>query len=186
VTITAFDIDMAGSLTAGTMAISIHAADVDQTIGIGASLTQDMEILDAELGRLAAEAGLTIGNADNGEMQVNGVSDTSSDAVGTITLVSTKNAKKVVFITGASAFNKGIVVQAMGGVMLSASVTTKNLQTVVFAGTGVLKSLATKNLVTTNQLLTITADDADFAATVSSGTAAMIINTATTADTIGV
>ena len=116
VTITAWDIDLDGSLTAGTLAISIHGAKVSQTIGIGASLSQNMEILDGELGRLATEAGLTMGDITTGEIQLNGVTDTSSDAVGTITLVATKDATIIQFKTGASAFNKGIVMQAMGGV----------------------------------------------------------------------
>ena len=112
-----------------------------------------MEILDGELGRLATEAGLTVGDITTGEIQLNGVTDTSSDAVGTITLVATKDATIIQFKTGASAFNKGIVMQAMGGVVLSASVTTKNLQTVLFAGTGTLTTDSSISLSSSNQLL---------------------------------
>jgi hypothetical protein len=45
VTITAFDIDIAGTLTAGTMGVSIHAAESSQTIGVGAT-AKNMHITD--------------------------------------------------------------------------------------------------------------------------------------------
>ena len=175
VTITAWDVVMDGSLTAGTLSISVHGSKISQTIGIGL-LTQNMEILDGELGRLTAEAGLTIGSSVGGAIQVKGVTDGSSDSVGTITLVAMKDGTAVAFLGTASAFNKGIVVQAMGGVLLSESVTTKNWPTLIYAGTGTLTTLATKALSTTNRWLTITADDIDFQGNVvTSGTAAMVI-----------
>ena len=62
---------------------------------------------------------------------MNGVSDTSIDLVGTIMLVATKAAALVVFKTGASAFNKGIIIHAIGGVILSQSVATKDQLTEV-------------------------------------------------------
>ena len=187
VTITAWDVVMDGSLTAGTLSISVHGAKTSQTIGIGASLSQNMEILDGELGRLTAEAGLTIGTAVTGEIQVKGVTDGSSDSVGTITLVAMKDGTAVAFLGTASAFNKGIVVQAMGGVVLSESVTTKNWPTLIYAGTGTLKTLADKSLVSTNQLLTVTADDVDLQGDlVDSGTALMVITPLTVANTIGI
>ena len=186
VTITAWDVVMDGSLTAGTLSISVHGAKTSQTIGIGASLSQNMEILDGELGRLTAEAGLTIGTAVTGEIQVKGVTDGSSDSVGTITLVAMKDGTAVAFLGTASAFNKGIVVQAMGGVVLSESVTTKNWPTLIYAGTGTLKTRANKSLVSTNQLLTVTADDVDLQGDlVDSGTAAMVITPLTSGNTIG-
>jgi len=117
VQITAFDIDMAGSLTAGTMAISIHGSKASQTFGIG--LTQNMEILDTELGRFACEAGLTIGTATSGSIQVNGVTDGNSDSVGTLSLVATKSSATILFKTGASVFDKGIIMQANGGIVMS-------------------------------------------------------------------
>ena len=186
VTITAWDVEMDGSLTAGTLSISVHGAKTSQTIGIGASLSQNMEILDGELGRLTAEAGLTIGTAVTGEIQVKGVTDGSSDSVGTITLVAMKDGTAVAFLGTASAFNKGIVVQAMGGVVLSESVTTKNWPTLIYAGTGTLKTLSVKSLVSTNQLLTVTADDVDLQGdVVDSGTAAVHVGCATPSLVIG-
>jgi hypothetical protein len=125
VTITAWDVDLDGSLTAGTKSIVVHGAQASQTIGIGSSLTRNMEILDVELGRMTAEAGLTMGNVVGGEIQVKGVTDGSSDSVGTIILVATKAATAIAFLNTASAFNKGIVLQAMGGVVLSESITSR-------------------------------------------------------------
>jgi hypothetical protein len=157
VTITAWDIDLAGSLTAGTEAISIHGSAASQTIGLGSAF--NMHLSDDELGKLTSEAGLAIGSAHTGKLVVNGVTDTSSDNVGTITLVATKTGIGIVFgaadSTAASAFQKGIVVQANNGVVLSESLTTKTSITVINTGTGTLKSLATKSLLTTNQPLTM-------------------------------
>ena len=45
VTITAWDVDMSGSLTAGTKSISIHGSYASQTIGVGAT-SKDMQISD--------------------------------------------------------------------------------------------------------------------------------------------
>jgi hypothetical protein len=138
VTITAWDVDLDGTLNAGERAISIHGAKTSQTIGIGASLSQQMEITDPELGSMTAEAGLTIGSPTTGEIQLNGVTDGNSDAVGTIMLVATKASTLVVFKTGASLFEKGIVVDAAGGVMLSESVSTQTSATFISAGAGTL------------------------------------------------
>ena len=49
---------------------------------------------DAELGRLTTDTGLTIGNSLTGTIVVDGVTDASSDAVATITLIATKAAKE--------------------------------------------------------------------------------------------
>ena len=58
-----------------------------------------MEIQDAELGRMTAEAGLTVGDITTGEIQLNGYPWISSDAVGTITLVATKAVLQSLFKT---------------------------------------------------------------------------------------
>jgi hypothetical protein len=90
-------------------------------------------------------------------------------------------------LDAASVFNKGIVVQAMGGVVLSESVSSKNWPTLIYAGTGTLKILSTKTLVSTNQLLTITADDVNFQGdSINSGTAMTTITPLTVGNTIGV
>ena len=99
--------------------------------------------------------------------------DQSSDAIATLTLLATKQAKLVQFVSAPASFNKGVIVQAKGGIVMSDSVTSKASSTDLVTGTGSLTIVAGKSLITTGQLLTITADDLDFhtGATVSSGTA---------------
>jgi hypothetical protein len=146
-----------------------------------------MEILDDELGRLTAKAGLTVGTSVGGEIQVKGVLDGSSDSVGTITLVATKDARAIAFVSSSSEFNKGIVVQAMDGVVLSESVTTKNWPTLIYAGTGTIESISSRSLVSTNQMLTLTADDVVFQGDlVDSGTALLTITPLTVGNTVGI
>ena len=80
---TAWDVDMAGSVTAGTAAMSIHGSQVGQTIGLHS--IQDLTLDLAELNRLTSENGLTIG--PKASIFVNGVTTASSDNIGTLTLV---------------------------------------------------------------------------------------------------
>ena len=55
VTITAWDIDMAGNLNAGTMTISVHGSKVGQTIGLGGT-AGSMQIEALELQQMTAHA----------------------------------------------------------------------------------------------------------------------------------
>jgi hypothetical protein len=169
--LTAWDIDMAGSATAGTASITVHGAKVDQTIALGET-AQDMQITDAEFGRMTAADGFTLGSSNTGDILVHGITDASSDAIGTLTLLATKHAKTVTFATTASSFNKGIIVQAMGGIVAAQSVTTKACITVFSAGTGTLTVAASRTISSTSQILHITTDDVDVAAyaSVDSGT----------------
>ena len=75
-----------------------------------------------------------------------------------------KDSKQVIFDPGGAQFNKGIVVQAQGGVVLSGSVISKNQPSLVSAGVGTLTIVSGKTVSTTNQLLSITADDINFCA----------------------
>jgi len=149
ISITAADIDVLGSLVAGTQGINMHASGYDRTIGLG-STAQDMHLADAELGNIWT-ADLTIGNQHSGNFIVDGVQDASTRTIGTFNLVAMKHARSVSFVTSASAFNKGITVQAMSGVILSESVTTKNSQTILRAGTGSLSVISSKGISTTDQ-----------------------------------
>ena len=67
----------------------------------------------------------------------------------------------------------------MGGIIFSKSVSTKSTPTNLNGGTGTLTVLASMSLSTTDQILTITADQFDFqsGSTVSSGTARSTLNT---------
>jgi len=58
--ITAFDIDMSGTLSSGSAAISIHASRTGQSIGLGAY--GDMEIADDELSRIMVGGMTTTGD----------------------------------------------------------------------------------------------------------------------------
>ena len=61
VTISAWDMDLAGSINAGVAEMTIHGAKVSQTIGFGAT-PANMAISDDELGRITATGGLTVGS----------------------------------------------------------------------------------------------------------------------------
>jgi hypothetical protein len=128
-----------------------------------------------------------MGSTANGDLKVNGVSAASSDNVGTITLVATKAAKVVSFITGASKFNKGIIVQSMGGIILSQSVSTQVDPTALSTGTGTLTLDGSSALSTNSQLLTITVHDIDIqdSATINTGTAVLGLECYTEGETAG-
>ena len=78
-----------------------------------------------------------------------------------ITLKATQTSRNIVFSAYASSFNKGIILQASGGVILSQSVTTIASDVVIRAGTAALRVIDKRELSTTNKFLTITADDID-------------------------
>jgi hypothetical protein len=160
IVVTAWDLDVSGTMSAATKAMTIHGGAVDQTIGMGGT-AMDMSMTDAEVGRMTATGGLTVGSTTNGNIVVDGLVDSSTDELGRVVLVATQDARLVVFDGIATSFNKGITVQAAGGVVLSASATTKSLETIVRTGTGTLTVVSTITLSTTDQLLTVTADDID-------------------------
>lgn len=66
----------------------------------------------------------------------------------------------------------------MAGVLIGRSVSTRNGPSVLSAGTGTLTIWGSRDLVTTNQLLTITADNIDIDGTsrVITGTAALVLH----------
>ena len=138
---------MSGDFNGGTASLMMHGSKINQTIGVGET-SKDMHISNLELGRLSALAGMTLGSSDNGSITGDGISDSNSDTVGTITLLATKQSKLVTFKTTASSFNAGIVVQSLGGIIMSESVTTKNDSTDLITGTGTLTVVAGKSLST--------------------------------------
>jgi hypothetical protein len=189
VTITAWDLDLAGTaaLAAGTKSLTIHGAEVDQTYGLGAT-PKDMQIDDGEFGRLTSQAGLTIGTSATGHVDINGLTDGSTDQVGVIVIVATKTSKTVTFDSNPSAFQKGITVQATGGVAVLESVTTKSSATVLRGGTGYLTIRDRRTLSSTNQQLTITADNIDIQGTeqgLTAGTTSLLTIATETGVTVG-
>ena len=205
--VTAWDVDLAGSLLVGDSTtlsyLSVHGSQALQTIGIGTvdpaenftrptnysnytvPTYKNLHITDAELSRITAVAGMQLGSSTSGHLFVNGVTDGSSDKIGTLTMMATAPDMLVFFNETASYFNKGIVVQAMGGVLMNASATTFNDAVVISAGTGTVTVSSPSSLSTTNQLLTITSDDFDVYADISSGTATTIIECKTPGRTVG-
>jgi hypothetical protein len=183
--ITAADIDVLGALTSGTQEISMHASGTDRTIGIG-STVRDMHLADSELGQIST-TGLAIGNQHNGDMVIDGIQDASTTTIGVLSFVATKEDRTVEFSNNPSNFNKGITVQAMGGVRLLTAFTSKNSVTTFRAGTGTFTVAASRTVLTTNQNLVITADDIDLKnlAGFDAGTGVVTITTES-AKTIGV
>jgi hypothetical protein len=162
-TLTTDDIDLQGSamLNSGTANLIVHSTTSSHNISLGAT-PNSMQIDDDEVGGLnAAHAGLIVGDAASGDITVTGITDSNSDTLATLVLLATKPGRTVQFVSSPSSFNKGIVVQTAGGIVLSTSVTTIASPTLLRAGTGTFTITAAATLSSTNQLLTITADDFD-------------------------
>jgi hypothetical protein len=142
VIITAFDVDLSGSLTAGANKLYVQNR-VPQSTSIG-SPTKDMQITDAELQRITATTGLHVGTTSLGSIWLGDLQESSTDMIATLTLIATAPAQTVTFEGGDSTFNKGIVIQADGGVNMQGSVITKSQITHIYAGTGTLTVAAGK------------------------------------------
>ena len=74
--ITAWDLDIDGILNAGSEAMTVHAAQVNQGIGLG-NTASDMHLTDPEIGNIQTTAGLTVGSSSNGDIVINGLSATN-------------------------------------------------------------------------------------------------------------
>ena len=161
VTITAWDLDLAGSLTSGNRPVSIHGAQATQSVGVGTITTAALKnqyIEDAELGKVTTTAGLFIGNEPIGNMVVKDTTEANTDSVATLNLMPRSTTSMCCLKPHNQTFNKGIIVKGMGGVILSGSLTTSAGHTAISTGTGTNNG-GRKSLKSTNQLLTITADD---------------------------
>ena len=78
--ITAWDLDLQGSLDMGSEAATMHASQAAQSIGIGAT-PQDFWMTSAEMNRITGGNGVTIGSTSNGAITVHGVSQATSDPI---------------------------------------------------------------------------------------------------------
>jgi hypothetical protein len=121
--LTTWDVDIDGSFSSGTAPLKVHGAKTDQTLGLGS--IQDLTISDAELGRMTM-GGLTVGGTDTGNIFVSGLTDNSTAHIGETKMIATKRQRQVSFVTQPSSFNKGFTVQAIAGMIVSESVTTKS------------------------------------------------------------
>jgi hypothetical protein len=84
VTVTAWDIDLDGSFSSGTAPTTLHGAKTDQTLGVGTQ--KDMQVSDAELGRMTSAGGLTVGSSTTANVHVGGITTANSDEIGVISL----------------------------------------------------------------------------------------------------
>ena len=167
----------------------------DQTVGLGAAPVADtagspvqtkLELDGNELQRITTGGGLTLGNGRSGSMYVKGVTADNSEYVGTMTLDATRASASVTFLTTASVFTNGIIVQATAGVILSESATTGTTPTAVSAGSAASLTIeSSKSLVSTDQVLVVSALDLVLQGEMTSGTAAMSIHGGATSQTIG-
>jgi hypothetical protein len=184
-TITADDLDVNGGVSTGSAVIEVRTESNDRQISLG-SIAAGLHMSDAELGRFTTDVGVFIGDARAGNIVVSSITDSNSDMISLLTLVAQKVDRTVEFASSSS-FNKGITVDASAGIIFNGSVTTKNSETILIAGSGTITVAAATSLSTSDQLLTLTSDDVDFAAdaTVSAGTATIILTTLSQ-QTIGV
>jgi hypothetical protein len=122
-TITAWDIDLDGSMTAGAKTLSIHGAKVAQTIGIGA-VSKDMHISSSELQKMSSTGGVTIGAGNGGDVTVAGVEAAHSQHLSAIvTLAAIRDDHKVEFSGTGATFNS-VSVQADNGAYFIGDVST--------------------------------------------------------------
>ena len=118
--ITAGDLALNGTLSSGTASTTILNSKLANTIGLGT--TGDMSLSTTELANITAGS-LTIGDGNNGNITVSGVSSTDSDQFGSLTLNATASGSSVTFGTSDSTF-QGLTVNAENGITLSSSLTT--------------------------------------------------------------
>ena len=183
-TITCWDFDLETNgnafINASTGGMTLHASQSGQTIGLG-RFTKNMHVSVDELSYISS-ASLEIGSDLNGNILVAEITDSSSDSIGTLTLIATAAGNEVSFETYHSSFNKGITVQAMDGIIVPFSsiagpaVITRSSPTTLSTGTGWLQLQVNTHLSTTNQELRITTTDMQIIGTITSGTASMEVN----------
>ena len=153
------------SVSSGTAATLLStycssAVSCDTAIGVG-SAVEAFHMSDTELAVVVAQGGLTIGGTGGGSISVSGVSSAGTAQIGTLALVATKSGNTVTFKTSASSFNKGIMVQAASGIVVSESAFAEASGSFFDAGAGTLTVESSMTLNTDGQHLVITADDID-------------------------
>jgi len=181
---TVWDLDLQGSLNVGTASITLFGSTTAQTVNLGqpsATMLQlvptggDLYISDAELNRITGNGGVTVGGSSNGNINVDGITDVSSSNLGRVNLKATTASREINFTGNLSSFNKGIAVNAKGGVTMHQSVTTKNQETVINTSTSGFRLDALQDLSTTNQRLTILSDELNIDGTIHTGSGAVLL-----------
>lgn len=133
VVMTAVDLDLSGRLASEGATTTIHTHP-NTTLALG-DTTGGMHLSDDELGRLTSDAGITIGGPDSLSISVSGLTSASNDNTGEMVLVA---AEQVSFSGTASSFAAGLTIQAGGGIVLQANVTTGSTPSTFDAGSGPL------------------------------------------------
>ena len=190
--ITAWDVDLqeGSGVLSGTGGLTLHGSQSGQTIRLGdnsTNTTHSMHLDNAELGRIVANGGTTVGSSTLGTITLDGILDSASDSLDRLVLKATLSESQVVFVGGDSSFNKGITILANDGIAMGSSVTTKNSATYISAGSNGVTIADTHSLSSSNQQVELTADDIDLqgTATLSAGTATLQVLTTTAAHTVG-
>jgi filamentous hemagglutinin family protein len=116
--ITSNDINLAGTLNAGTSDITLLVSD-NGTIGLG-SATGGMTISGAELQNVTA-ANFIIGSSANGDVTVNEITDIDSDNIGLVTL----NSGGSITFTGADSTFNALTVNANADINVFQSLRTE-------------------------------------------------------------
>ncbi len=170
-TVIGADIALNGSLNSGAGATTLLASG-GGTIGLGTG-TGTFSLGGSELQNITA-GNLTIGDATNGSVTVDGVtSANSANIAGTTTLNATKAASSVTF-SGADSTFKALTVNAENGITASGNLTTTGAA--IFDadsdndGTGSFTVATSKTVSTGNNSLSITGGDIALSGTLNSGT----------------
>lgn len=187
--LTTNDIDMVGSrgIDASGATIRILTKDEDRAIGLGET-PQAFHLSDSELGSITATGGLTIGSSLTGSISVDGVTESSCDEVGGLTLIATREERYVQFVSAASVFNKGITIQAAAGLDLEVGMTVKASATTLEVGPSEVSIRSGAFLHAEDQDIAITLDDLRLheSATVQVGNGTISLRCATTAQPVGI
>ena len=121
--ISAWDLDLAGSVVSGTGSVNIHGSKFDQTIGLGTAV-QQMHIDDNEIERISAIGGLMVGSSHSGSIAINTTMGfTSYNIIYTLSLIASGDDDTVTLTGIGSTFNS-LSMQADNGVFVSSDVTT--------------------------------------------------------------
>ena len=129
--VTTYDLDLPGAFNSGTNSTVIHGASESQSFGLG-DTSKDMHVTDAELGRISTSDRVVVGSSTTGNIVVDGITEGNSNSAA-VRLVATKEDTVVTFLGASATFNRGIIIQAMGGIVLSESARWKALVFLIFS-----------------------------------------------------
>ena len=121
-TISADDIDLAGSIAGGAGLLTIDVSD-GGTIGL-AGASGNLTLSSAELARITGQSGGMKVSGSDGAVTVNGM-DVDTNITGAVTIDATNDNASVVF-TGANSEFAGLVVNADDGIDISVDLSTTN------------------------------------------------------------